>query len=144
MALEICRNFRMISLPRDRMDQVVNRFDMLEAQMAAGVDPDAYVKMASEYAELQEMAGRIRALRKAEQDRAGVEALLSDPATDREMRDVRARPRTACCCECEIGSVHGAIALPCHACAACGGERRGDECATQGGGECHGDEHDRE
>jgi peptide chain release factor 1 len=78
----------MISLPRDRMDQVVKRFDMLEAQMAAGVDPDAYVKMASEYAELQEMAGRIRALRKAEQDRAGVEALLSDPATDREMREL--------------------------------------------------------
>jgi len=36
----------MINLPRDRMDQVVKRFDMLEAQMAAGVAPDAYVKMA--------------------------------------------------------------------------------------------------
>jgi len=28
----------MISLPRDRMDQLVKRFDMLEAQMAAGPD----------------------------------------------------------------------------------------------------------
>jgi peptide chain release factor 1 len=26
----------LIELPRDRMDQVVKRFDMLEAQMAAG------------------------------------------------------------------------------------------------------------
>ena len=34
------------------MDQVVKRFDMLEAQMAAGPAPDAYVKLASEYAEL--------------------------------------------------------------------------------------------
>ena len=66
----------MISLPRDRMDQVVKRFDMLEAQMAAGVDPDAYVKMASEYAELQEMAGRIRALRKAEQTLLDDEAVI--------------------------------------------------------------------
>ena len=31
----------MISLPRDRMDQLVKRFDMLEAQMAAGPDPEA-------------------------------------------------------------------------------------------------------
>ena len=30
----------MISLPRDRMDQLVKRFDMLEAQMAAGPDPE--------------------------------------------------------------------------------------------------------
>ncbi|MGO4837384.1 peptide chain release factor 1, partial [Rhizobiaceae sp. 2RAB30] len=44
----------MISLPRDRMDQLVKRFDMLEAQMAAGPEPEAYVKMASEYAELQD------------------------------------------------------------------------------------------
>ncbi|RUW12527.1 peptide chain release factor 1, partial [Mesorhizobium sp. M1A.F.Ca.IN.020.06.1.1] len=40
----------MINLPRDRMDQVVKRFDMLEAQMSAGPSADAYVKMASEYA----------------------------------------------------------------------------------------------
>ena len=41
----------MINLPRDRMDQVVKRFDMLEAQMAAGPAPDAYVKMAAEYSD---------------------------------------------------------------------------------------------
>ena len=29
----------MISLPRERMDQLVKRFDMLEAQMAAGPTP---------------------------------------------------------------------------------------------------------
>ena len=56
----------MISLPRDRMDQMVKRFDLLEAQMAAGPDPEAYVRMAGEYASLEEMAGKIRALRAAE------------------------------------------------------------------------------
>ena len=53
----------MFSLPRDRMDQLVKRFDMLEAQMAAGPDPEAYVKMASEYAELEGMARKVRELR---------------------------------------------------------------------------------
>ncbi len=76
----------MISLPQDRMDQVVKRFEMLEAQMSAGPEPDAYVKMASEYAELQEMVGKIRGLRAAEREHADLAGLLADKATDAEMR----------------------------------------------------------
>src|ERR1043165_9823798 len=76
----------MISLPRDRMDQLVKRFDMLEAQMAAGPDPDAYVKLASEYSELQDSAGKIRELFKAEGELADLEAMLADKGTDAEMR----------------------------------------------------------
>ncbi len=76
----------MISLPRDRMDQVVKRFDMLEAQMAAGPAPEAYVRMASEYADIQDMVARIRALRAAERERADLEAMLADKATDADMR----------------------------------------------------------
>ncbi len=78
----------MISLPRDRMDQLVKRFDMLEAQMAAGPDADAYVKLASEYADLQGLAGKIRELFKAEGELADLEAMLADRSTDREMRDL--------------------------------------------------------
>ncbi|MGB3390532.1 MAG: peptide chain release factor 1 [Pseudaminobacter sp.] len=78
----------MISLPRDRMDQVVKRFDLLEAQMAAGPDPDAYVKMASEYADIQEMVAKIRELRAQERELADLQAMLADKSTDREMRDL--------------------------------------------------------
>ena len=76
----------MISLPRDRMDHVVKRYEMLEAQMAAGVDPDAYVKLASEYAELQDLAHKVRELRKAEGEQADLQAMLDDASTDGEMR----------------------------------------------------------
>ena len=76
----------MISLPRDRMDQVVKRFDMLEAQMAAGPAADAYVRMASEYADIQDLAGKIRTLRAAERERADLEAMLADKGTDADMR----------------------------------------------------------
>ena len=78
----------MIELPRDRMDQVLKRFEMLEAQMAAGPDPDAYVKMASEYSDLEEMAQKIRALRAAEAEFADLDAMLSDKTTDAEMREL--------------------------------------------------------
>ena len=78
----------MIELPRDRMDQVLKRFEMLEAQMAAGPDPDAYVKMASEYSDLEEMAQKIRALRAAEAEFADLDAMLSDKSTDADMREL--------------------------------------------------------
>lgn len=76
----------MINLPRERMDQVVKRFEMLEAQMSAGPAADAYVKMASEYAELQEMVAKVRELRSAEHEQADLEAMLADKGTDAEMR----------------------------------------------------------
>jgi peptide chain release factor 1 len=68
------------------MNQLIKRFDMLEAQMAAGPDADAYVKLASEYSELQDIAGRIRELFKAEGELADLEAMLADKGTDAEMR----------------------------------------------------------
>ena len=76
----------MTTLPRDRMDHVLKRFEMLEARMAAGPDPDAYVKLAGEYAELEELAGKVRALRAAEAERDDLAAMVADKATDAEMR----------------------------------------------------------
>ena len=74
----------MTPLPRDRMDQVLKRFELVEARMAAGPEPEAYVRLASEYAELQEMAGRIRELRAAEAELADLQAMLADA----EMREL--------------------------------------------------------
>jgi len=78
----------MISLPRDRMDQLVKRFDMIEAQMAAGPEADAYVRLASEYSELQDIASKIRELFKAEGELADLEAMVADKSTDAEMRSL--------------------------------------------------------
>lgn len=78
----------MIELPAERMDQVLKRFEMLEARMAAGPEPEEYVKLASEYADLQEMAGKIRELRDAEKELADLEGLISEAGTDAEMRDL--------------------------------------------------------
>ncbi|TAN03326.1 MAG: peptide chain release factor 1 [Rhizobiaceae bacterium] len=76
----------MIELPADRMDQVLKRFDLIEARMAAGPDSETYVKLASEYAEIQEMAANIKALRAAEREYADLEAMRDDGGSDAEMR----------------------------------------------------------
>jgi peptide chain release factor 1 len=68
------------------MDQVLKRFDLIEARMSAGADPETYVKLASEYAELQELATRIRELRAAEKELTDLEAMRDDKGSDAEMR----------------------------------------------------------
>ena len=77
-----------MELPRDRMDQVLRHFELLEVQMAAGPAPDVYVKLAAEYSDLQEIAGRIRELRAAEAEEADLKAMLADKSTDAEMREL--------------------------------------------------------
>ncbi|GHC76113.1 peptide chain release factor 1 [Limoniibacter endophyticus] len=76
----------MVTLPHDRMDQLVRRFEMLEIQMAAGPEPDAYVKMAAEYSELQDIVAKIREFSGVEAEKRDLEAMLVDKTTDPEMR----------------------------------------------------------
>ncbi len=78
----------MIELPAERMDQLLKRFDMTEARMAAGPSPEEYVKLASEYAELEEIAKAIRELQAAEKEAADLEAMLADKSTDSDMREL--------------------------------------------------------
>ena len=58
--------------------------------MSAGSDPETYVKLASEYAELQELATKIRALRATETELADLVSMRDDKGSDAEMRDLAA------------------------------------------------------
>ena len=76
----------MIALPQDRMDQLLKRFSMIESQMANNPDSETYVKLASEYSELQEVVGKIRELTDARREAVDLAAMRDDAATDAEMR----------------------------------------------------------
>ena len=76
----------MIELPADKMDLMVKRFAMLESELANGPDSETYVKLASEYAELEDIVGRINAYRAALSERDDLNTLLADKATDGDMR----------------------------------------------------------
>ncbi len=78
----------MTTLPADRMDQVLKRHATIEAQLAGGPDSETYVRLASEYSEIQDLVVQIKALRAAERERDGIRAMLADKATDAEMRDL--------------------------------------------------------
>lgn len=75
-------------LARHKLDNLLDRFAELEHLMSSGPDPSAYVKLSREYAALEPLVGKIRALNKAEQDLAGVESLIRDSGSDAEMREL--------------------------------------------------------
>ncbi|KQQ49372.1 peptide chain release factor 1 [Rhizobium sp. Leaf311] len=78
----------MAKLPVEKMRELERRFGEIEARMSAGPAADVYVKLASEYSELQPVVKTIREYEKALAEVADLEALLADKSTDRDMRDL--------------------------------------------------------
>jgi peptide chain release factor 1 len=75
-------------LPVEKMRELERRFGEIEARMSAGPDSETYVRLASEYSELQPVVTKIREYQKVSGEIADLEVLLDDKATDREMRDL--------------------------------------------------------
>ncbi|MBO6891982.1 MAG: peptide chain release factor 1 [Roseibium sp.] len=75
-------------LARHKLDNLLDRFAEIEHMMSSNPDPSSYVKLSREYAGLEPLVQKIRALIKAEEDLAGAESLISDPETDAEMREL--------------------------------------------------------
>lgn len=78
----------MAKLPVEKMRELERRFGEIEARMSAGPAADVYVKLASEYSELQPVVTTIRQYQKAVAEKADLEAMLADRQTDREMREI--------------------------------------------------------
>ncbi|MEK1886790.1 MAG: peptide chain release factor 1 [Phyllobacterium sp.] len=78
----------MMSIPQDRMDQLLKRFSMMETQMSSNPDSETYVKLASEYSELEPVVAKIRELLAARSEADGLQAMLDDASIDRDMREL--------------------------------------------------------
>jgi len=82
-------------LPMDRLAQIVERFEFLEAQLAAGASPADIARISREYTDLRPVVAEITAYRQALSDLAGAEALLADPEmkalAEEEIPTLRAR-----------------------------------------------------
>ena len=61
---------------RQRLDEMVDRFNILEQRMASGPAADEFVQLSREYAELEPLVRQVNALKDAEEELAGVEEML--------------------------------------------------------------------
>jgi len=75
----------MTTIPADKLDKLVSRWQTVQGTLAAGADQDIYVRLSREFAELDPIVATITALRKAISEREGLQQLVDDPASDPEM-----------------------------------------------------------
>ncbi len=66
-------------LPRDRLRQITDRFEFLEAQLNGGPDASEIAQISREYAELKPVVAEIAAYEQLLEDMAEAEAMLDDP-----------------------------------------------------------------
>ncbi|GAA5106069.1 peptide chain release factor 1 [Bartonella jaculi] len=78
----------MVSLPQDRMRQLEKRFEIIESQMAENPNAETYVKLASEYAELESIVAPIKILNALYKEKVELKTMISDTQIDMEMRNL--------------------------------------------------------
>jgi peptide chain release factor 1 len=76
----------MTALPQEKLDKLVQRWEEIQAALNRGAAPSAYAQLTKEYADLSPVVESIRALRKLEAEQQDLEHLVSDPATDRDLK----------------------------------------------------------
>jgi peptide chain release factor 1 len=76
----------LIALPQHRLDALLARHEMVENELASGLNADAYVKLSREFAELGPVVEAIKAYRAVTAEIADLDTLAADPKTDAEMR----------------------------------------------------------
>ncbi len=82
-------------VPMDKLAQITRRFEFLEAQLNAGAAPSEIARISKEYTDLKPVVDEIAAYRRALDDLAEAEAMLSDPEmrvlAEEEMPRLKAR-----------------------------------------------------
>jgi peptide chain release factor 1 len=78
----------MSPLPEAKLDVLLAHHASLEAELLGQVSSERYVQITRELAEITPLIDAVKAYRSAVKELADTEALIADPATDAEMRDM--------------------------------------------------------
>ena len=82
-------------LPDQKLDILLARHATLEAELLGQVNAETYVRATRELAELTPVVDAVKAYRAAKAEINDIDALIADPATDREMRELAESERPA-------------------------------------------------
>ena len=72
----------------DKLNRLLSRHAAIEAEMSSSPDPDAFVRLSKEYADLNPVVAVIRNLQSAQEEQAGLEEIIADPDSDAEMSEM--------------------------------------------------------
>jgi len=82
-------------LPETKLDALLSRHSMIEAELSQQLPPETYVKLSREFSELGPVAETIKAYRKVCAEIADLEAMMADAKMDSEMREIAAAEKPA-------------------------------------------------
>ena len=83
------------AIPQERLRSLIHRHEAVTAMLSAGPERDEYVRLSRELSELDPVAEKARELAGVESELAEMEALIADPATERDMRALAEDERVA-------------------------------------------------
>ena len=75
----------MTTIPADKLDKLVARWQAVQTMLASGADQESYVRLSREFAELDPIIATITTLRSTEREVKELKQLIDDPASDPEM-----------------------------------------------------------
>jgi peptide chain release factor 1 len=75
-------------LPEQKLDALITRHRAIESELASQVAPETYVRLSREFSELGPVVEAVKNYRDVVAEIDGLNALIDDPKTDAEMRDM--------------------------------------------------------
>jgi len=75
----------MTTIPADKLDRLVSRWETVQGALASGADQETYVRLSREFAELDPIVATITALRAAVRERDDLQHLIDDPASESDV-----------------------------------------------------------
>lgn len=85
----------MTALPTEKLDRLVERWMLIQEELNAGVGQAQYAKLTKEYSDLSPVVAKIQDLRKAEEELAGIEHMIAESGTDKDMAEMAYAEREA-------------------------------------------------
>ena len=84
----------MTSLPKDKLERLVERWHTIQAELNAGASQASYVKLTREFSELDPVVAAINNLTALEREKCDLEAMAADASADKDMAQM-ARERVS-------------------------------------------------
>jgi peptide chain release factor 1 len=78
----------MTSVPKEKLDRVVERWMAIQDELNHGVGQETFVKLNKEFSGLSPLVAKIQELRKAEAEVSDLDQMIADPAADKEMAEM--------------------------------------------------------
>lgn len=78
----------MSTIPKEKLDKLVERWAAIQCELNEGVNQDKYAMLTKEFSALNPIVLTIDALRAVQKESADLDALIEDPIAEKEMREL--------------------------------------------------------